>query len=93
MGTKQVVSIISYILAGILVCLVLYGSYRWYFKRPPTTVYQNTYQNYTIMPGANQTVENYKPVEKPKRFGGFFGVWGGTTSSSPAIGLVGGITW
>jgi hypothetical protein len=60
MTSKQIVNLVLWVLAIAFLGIVGYGSYKWYFKRPPTIVYQNTYQNTTVMPGANQTITNYE---------------------------------
>lgn len=56
------VNAVSAALATIFVALICYGAYNWYFRKPQPVI-QNTYQNTTVMPGANQTIENYKQEE------------------------------
>jgi len=70
MNSKQIVSLISWVLAAAFLVIAGYGAYRWYFKRPPTTVYQNTYQNTTVMPGANQTISNYEQKGTKQKLNG-----------------------
>ena len=46
------IKIISYVLSGILIGFILYGSFQYYFKKP-TPIVNNT----TVQPGANLNVK------------------------------------
>ena len=87
MKAKLIAQILSALLGVAFIGFAGYGSYRWYFNRPPQSVVNNTYEykNYT-MSGENATVID-TPAEKPKDRRLATGIWAG----KDAQGVI--ITW
>jgi len=65
-------------LGGILIAIVLYGSYQYYFKKP-TPIVNNT----TVQPGATLNVEQAKQENKTGRL--YTGISAGKVGSGTAI--------
>jgi hypothetical protein len=73
-------------LGGILIALVLYGSFQYYFKKPIPIV-----NNTTVQPGATLNVEQAKSVNSTGHL--YTGVYGGRSGDGTEIGLAVGWIW